>query len=160
MKFIKQRRLRAARKAAQALQVRASVRELRVQSLPAVVATAFGRLRISQRVRVLRRLLLPVGPMALLVLGGGVFAKYVGQARWSRISVSIEDAAMISASQVYELVRYVEQSNPVVLQDVLLDLARDSNTMATLGASVAAIVMTQIAKRNTTLLSPLRREPE
>ena len=41
------------------------------QALPAVVATAYTRVRLGQRVRMLRRLLLPVGPMALTVLGGG-----------------------------------------------------------------------------------------
>jgi hypothetical protein len=116
-------------------------------SLPAAIASAFTRLRLAQRVRVLRRLLIPVGPMALAVLGGGVFAKYAAQARWSRMSISLEDAARITSGQVYELVRYVEQSNPQALQHLLAALARDGTTMAALGASVAAIVMRHLATR-------------
>ena len=78
---------------------------------------------------------MPVGPMALTVLGGGVFAKYAAQARWPRMSVSLEDAARVTSSQVYELVRYVEQSNPHVLQQVMVVLSRDATTMAAVGAS-------------------------
>ena len=58
--------------------------------------------RLAHRVRVLRRLLMPVGPMALTVLGGGVFAKYAAQARWPRMSVSLEDAARVTSNQVFE----------------------------------------------------------
>ena len=117
------------------------------QSLPVVVANAFTRLRVAQRVRVLRRLLLPVGPMALTVLAGGVFAKYVAQARWPRMSISLQDAARVTSSQVHELARYVQQSNPHALQQVLVVLARDTTTMAALGASVAALVLQHVANR-------------
>ena len=120
------------------------------QPLPVVIASAFTRLRLAQRVRVLRRLLMPVGPMALVVLGGGAFAKYAAQARWPRMSVSLDDAARVTSAQVYELVRYVEQSDPHALQQVLVALARDGTTMAALGASVAAIVMQLLATRKAT----------
>ena len=126
-----------------------TIRARDTQSLPAVIASAFTRLRLAQRVRVLRRLLMPIGPMALAVLGGGVFAKYAAQARWPRMSVSLEDAARVTSSQVYELVRYVEQSNPHALQQVLVALTRDGTTMAALGASVAAIVMQHLSTRKT-----------
>jgi hypothetical protein len=116
-------------------------------SLPAVVASAFTKLRLALRVRVLRRLLLPVGPMALTVLAGGVFAKYAAQARWPRMSVSLEDAARVTSRQVYELVRYVEQSNPQVLHQVMVVLSRDAATMAAIGASVAAIVAQHLSGR-------------
>lgn len=114
-------------------------------SVPALVARIFTRLHLAQRVGVLRRLLLPVGPLALAVVGGGVFAKYALQARWARLSVSLDDAAQVTSAQVYELVRYVEQANPALLQDVVASLARDTTVVATLGASVAAIVVQQLA---------------
>jgi len=114
------------------------------QSLSVVVANAFTRLRMVERVRLLQGLLRPVGPMALAVLGGGVFAKYVAYARWPHLSVSLDDAARVTFSQVHELVRYLEQSNPVVLQQVLAVFARDATTVAALGGSVAALVMRQM----------------
>ena len=128
------------------LQLPTGTRE--AQSLADILATAFTRLRIAERARVLRCLLQPVGPMALAVLGGGVFAKYIAQARLPRMSISLEDAARVSASQVHELVRYIEQSNPAAIQHALLILSRDTTTMAALGGSVAAIVMQHLANRN------------
>jgi hypothetical protein len=125
MKFPKHRRLRAEQDLTPHLQIPAgAVAASETQSLAALVASAFTRVRITQRVRVLRCLLQPVGPMALAVLGGGVFAKYIAQARWPRMSISLEDAAAVTSSQVYELVRYIEQSNPLVVQQVLAVLGR------------------------------------
>jgi hypothetical protein len=119
------------------------------QTLPAALAGAFTRLRLGQRVRVLRRLLLPVGPMALAALAGGAFAKYASQARWPRITISFDDAARVTSGQIYELVRYVQQSNPLVLQQILAVLARDATAMAAVGAAVAAIVLKHQTDRRT-----------
>jgi hypothetical protein len=110
-------------------------------TLAAIVASAVAQTSLALRARVLRRLLMRVGPLALAALAGGAFAKYVEYARWSRFSVSIDDAARVTSGQILELVRYVEQSNPTVLQQVMVVLSRDATTMAALGASVAALVM-------------------
>src|SRR6266852_334900 len=80
--------------------------------IPANMASAFGKLNLERRARLLGRLLGSVGPLALVVIGGGVFAKYLRNARWPEIPISLEDAARATSSQVFELVRYVEQSNP------------------------------------------------
>ena len=117
-------------------------------SLPALVASVFTRARLALRARMLRRLLLSVGPLALTVIGGGVFTKYVAQARWSGLSVSLDDAARVTTNQVFELVRYVEQSNPAVLQQVMVVVARDATTMAALSASVAAFVLERWSRRS------------
>lgn len=119
----------------------------RVPSLPVLVAGAFAKLRIAQRVRVLRRLLMSVGPMALAVLGSGAFAKFVVEARWPRMSISLDDAARVTSSQMFELARYVEQSNPQALQQVMVILARDAASMAAVGASVALVAMRHLAHR-------------
>lgn len=118
----------------------------RVPPLPILlVAGVFAKLRIAQRVRVLRRLLVSVGPMALAVLGSGAFAKFVVEARWPRMSISLDDAARVTSSQMFELVRYVEQSNPQALQQVMVILARDAASMAAVGASVALVAMRHLA---------------
>ncbi len=117
-------------------------------SLTALVTSVFTRARLVLRARMLRRLLLPVGPLALTVIAGGVFTKYVTQARWSRLSVSLDDAARVTTNQVFELVRYVEQSNPAVLQQVMAVVARDATTMAALSASVAAFVLERWSRRS------------
>lgn len=119
----------------------------RVPPLPLLVAGVFAKLRLAQRVRVLRRLLMSVGPMALAVLGSGAFAKFVVEARWPRMSISLDDAARVTSSQMFELVRYVEQSNPQALQQVMVILARDAASMAAVGASIALVAMRHLAKR-------------
>ena len=115
--------------------------------VPAIIAGAFERLNLRQRARMLGRLLASVGPLALTVVGGGAFAKYVAQARWPEVPVSLDDAARATAGQVYEIVRYVQQSNPQVLNQLLNVLARDTVTITALGASAAALTIGLLAKR-------------
>jgi hypothetical protein len=118
-------------------------------ALAAIVASRVPQTHLALRARMLQRLLTPVGPLALAVLAGGVFAKYLPSARWSRLSVSLDDAASFTSSQIVELVRYVEQSDPTVLEQVMVALSRDATTMTALGASVAAIVMQHLSRRST-----------
>jgi hypothetical protein len=93
-------------------------------SLSAVMGRKFGKFDIALRARLLGRLLGSVGPLALKVVGGGVFAKYVRQARRPEIAVSFEDAAHATSSQVTDLARYVEQSNPKLIGKLLTALSR------------------------------------
>ncbi len=150
MKISKQRTLRKAPRTTQHPEVSNGVPPgHEAPSLPVLVAGIFTKLRLVQRVRVLRQLLRPVGPMALAVLGGGAFAKFVAQARWSRMSISLEDAARVTSSQMFELVRYVEQSNPQALQQVIVFLSRDAATIAAVGASFAFVAMRHLSDRGT-----------
>jgi len=114
-------------------------------SMAAIVAGAFERINIRLRARMLGRLLASVGPLALTIVGGGVFAKYAAQARWPEIPVSFEDAARATSAQVHELVRYVQQSNPQLLGQLVDALARDTATIAALAASVAALTINQLS---------------
>jgi hypothetical protein len=114
-------------------------------SLPVIVAASFDRLELRQRARLLGRLLASVGPLALAVVGGGAFAKYATHARWTEIPVSIEDAAHATSDQIHELVRYIEQSNPQLFSHLLEVLARDTATIAALGASIAALTINRLA---------------
>ncbi len=116
-------------------------------TLAAIVANTVPTAPLALRARLLRRLLMPIGPLALTVLAGGAFAKYVEFARWSRISVSLDDAARITSSQIVELVSYVEQSDPSVLEQVIVMLSRDATTMAALSASAAAIAIRLVLRR-------------
>ena len=110
-------------------------------SLPSAVAKAFTRIGPTLRVQVLSRLLSATGPMALAVIGGGMFAKYISRARWPEIPVSLDDAMRATSSQIIDLVRYVEQSDPSVLRQVVVLLSTDIAAMAVLGASVAALAI-------------------
>lgn len=135
-------------------------------SLAAIVVVTFNRLNLRMRARMLGRLLASVGPLALTVIGGGAFAKYVTHARLQEVPVSIEDAARATSSQIYEIVRYVEQSDPQLYSQLLNVLARDSTTIAALGASIAALTLNRLATRSHSGHSataprhwPVRRKP-
>jgi len=86
------------------------------------IASALERVNPPLRARLLSRLVGAVGPLALAVIGGGAFAKYVRRASGSAPSVSAEDAATATARQVRELVRYVQQANPMVVAQLMRDL--------------------------------------
>jgi hypothetical protein len=138
-----------------------------VISLPDIVAAAFERLNIRLRARMLGRLLAAVGPLALAVVGGGAFAKYVTQARWPEIPVSFEDAARATSSQIYDIVRYVQQSNPQLFSHLLDILARDTTTITALSATIAALGINGLAARGRESTgrgdakrTPARRKPE
>ena len=125
-----------------------------VASVPAVIASAFGKLNIERRARLLGRLLGSVGPLALAVVGGGVFAKYLQNARWHDVPISFEDAARATTSQVHDLVRYVEQSNPHLVDGLLAALLQDGIAMTALGASVAAITIKRFSTRRRSRSGP------
>jgi hypothetical protein len=97
-------------------------------SVPAVFARAFGKLNLERRARLLGRLLGSVGPLALVVIGGGFFAKYLRNARSAQVQISLEDAACATPRQVYDIVRYVEQSNPRLSESLLAFVLQDRMT--------------------------------
>ena len=114
--------------------------------VPVIVARAFTAAGVGLRARVLSRLLPSVGPLALAVLGGGAFAKYVHQARWSALSVSFSDAARVTSTQIYELATYVQQSNPEVARQILSVFSRDVSTMTALGATLGALMIRSLSR--------------
>jgi hypothetical protein len=116
-------------------------------TLPVIIAASFDRLALRQRARMLGRLLASVGPLALAVVGGGAFAKYATHARWPELPVSLEDAARATSAQVQEIVRYIEQSDPQLFNNLLDMLARDSATIAAMGASIAALTALRLSGR-------------
>ncbi len=122
---------------------------------PKLVATVWSALDIKRRAGLLGTLLGSVGPLALAVVGGGVFARYLQNARWPIVPVSFEDAALATSSQVYELVRYVEQSNPNLLDGMLNALMQDGTTLTALGASAAALAIKHLSdRRNSAIRTP------
>jgi hypothetical protein len=115
--------------------------------VPDVIAGAFERLSVSSRARMLGRLLAGVGPLALAVVGGGAFAKFVPYARLPEVPVPLADAARATSQQVAEIVRYVQQSNPQIFNQLLDLLARDGTTLGALTASVAALTLKRLSDR-------------
>lgn len=86
---------------------------------PAAWAGAIVRLDVRDRARVMGRLLGFVGPLAMAVIGDGAFAKYLRFARKAFVPVTLDDAARTTVVQIQELVRYVRQSHPEVMPEVV-----------------------------------------
>jgi hypothetical protein len=101
------------------------------RSAPAFFAKVFDKLDLDRRARLLGRLLGSVGPLGLVVVAGGNFAKYLRNARSTKVPVSLEDAAHATPRQIYEVVRYVEQSNPRLVQSLLVAFWQDRTAMKT-----------------------------
>ena len=106
-------------------------------SVSAMVARSFVKFDIALRARLLGRLLASVGPLALKVVSGGVFAKYVRHARSPEIPVSFEDAARATSTQVRDLVHYVEQSNPNFVEELSTALSVNDGAITPAGTSIS-----------------------
>lgn len=93
--------------------------------LAPLVADLFAKAAPPQRVRLLNGLLRPVGPLALVAIAAGAFANLLPTTRWHIASASLEDVMRLTAGQVLELARYVEQKSPEAFMQ-LPDLLADS----------------------------------
>lgn len=94
------------------------------RALAPLIADLYAEVPPPLRVRLLRGLLRPVGPLALVAIAAGAFARLLPDARWNGARVELEDAARIAPEHVLELARYVEQKSPellVQLPDLLGD---------------------------------------
>ena len=136
-----------ARRRADAPAPGADIRTWKTLSVPAIMANAFGKLNLKRRARILGLLLGSVGPLALAVVADGAFFKYFRYARWPEVPVAFEDAALVSSKQVYDLVRYAEQSNPRLVDDLLSALLQDGMTMTAIGVSIATITILHFSNR-------------
>jgi hypothetical protein len=104
--------------------------------LAPLVADLFAKAAPPQRVRLLNGLLRPVGPLALVAIAAGAFANLLPTARWHIASVSIEDAMRLTAGQVLELARYVEQKSPQAFLQLPKLLADSPLWVSSLGGAL------------------------
>jgi hypothetical protein len=86
-------------------------------ALPELIADAYRRSAAPVRRMLLERLLLPVGSLALAAVASGAFSTFLLR------RVTLDDVARITAEQMAELARFVDQVNPDVLRQILSMLA-------------------------------------
>lgn len=89
--------------------------EPRGAELAPLVAEFYAEAPAPVRVSLLRELLRPVGPLALVAIGAGAFARLLPATRWQGAEVTPELAQGIGADQVLELALYVQQKSPELL---------------------------------------------
>jgi hypothetical protein len=109
--------------------------------LPELIADVYRAATSPLRARLLECLLQPVGPLGLVVIAAGAFGELLRRGNYTRLAVSPEDVTRISADQMLELARYVEQSNPETFQRIASLLAEHPVGMAGLGGSVLLLAM-------------------
>lgn len=115
--------------------------------VPEATATVYSRVDARQRAALLSFLLRFVSPLALGVLAAGQFAKYMFRDRWSEVSVPMEDIRQVAPSQVAEIARYVEQSNPEAVRQLSAWLSTHPGALFALGAGAVAVLLQYVAQR-------------
>ena len=73
----------------------------------------------QQRSRLVRSLIRPLGPLALVGVASGAFAGFVGRAAVA----TLDEFGRFSRTQVFELARFVEQVSPEALHQLARALA-------------------------------------
>lgn len=109
--------------------------------LAPLVADLFAEAAPGQRVRLLNGLLRPVGPLALVAIAAGAFARLLPSTPWRGASASLEDAMGLSAGQVLELARYVEQKSPESLTQLPRLLADSTLWAGTLSGALLLLAL-------------------
>lgn len=84
-------------------------------SLARLIANLYAQATPAVRGRLLSVLLRPVGPLALVAIAAGGFARLLPPTRWQGVQVRGEDTEHFNAQQVADLVHYVEQKSPELL---------------------------------------------
>ena len=83
--------------------------------VPVLVAALYDEAPVGLRQRLLNHLLRPLGPLALVAVAAGAFARLLPTERWSGVQVRVDDVLGIRADQVLDLTLYVQQKAPEML---------------------------------------------
>jgi hypothetical protein len=118
--------------------------------VPELIADVYRSATAPLRAKLLECLLLPIGPLGLVVIAAGAFGEFLHRGNAMRLPVSPEDASRISADQMLELARYVEQSSPETFQRIASVLADHPMGMAGLGGSVLLMSLQAWRSRGST----------
>lgn len=105
-------------------------------ALPDLIADLYGASDPPLRAGLLRCLLGPVRPLALVAIASGAFGRFLHRDPWDRLSVSLDDALRFTSEQVCELARFVEQVQPEVFGQVASLVADDPVGLESLSASL------------------------
>lgn len=109
--------------------------------IPELIAETYRHATSPLRARLLECLLQPIGPLGLVAIAAGAFGEFLRRGGYRRLAVSAEDAARISAEQMLELARYVEQCSPETFERIASLLAQTPVGMAGVGGSVLLVAL-------------------
>jgi hypothetical protein len=110
-------------------------------NVPVLVAALYDEAPASLRQRLLNHLLRPVGPLALVAVAAGAFARLLPPERWSSAQVQLDDVWAIRPEQVLDLARYVEQKAPEMLWRLPEILASSPVMLTTLSGALLLVAL-------------------
>ena len=122
-------------------------------SVPVLVAALYDEAPASLRQRLLNHLLRPVGPLALVAVAAGAFARLLPPGRWSDVQVQLDDVWTIRPEQVLDLARYVEQKSPEMLWRLPEIVASSPVVLSTLSG---ALLLVALRARRASAAAPRR----
>jgi hypothetical protein len=120
-----------------------------VAHIPKLIAAAYSEATGPLRVRLLECLLRPVGVLGLVAIAAGAFGELLRRGSYQRLEVSLDDAARVTADQMLELARYVEQCSPDTFQQVSSMLADTPLGIASVSGSVLLLALRAWHQRRT-----------
>lgn len=127
--------------------------------VPRLITRMYTASDAPLRVRLLQRMLDPLGTLGLAAIAAGAFAGFLQRRSGEGIHVSIEDVSRFTSEQIAELVRFVGQVSPESLQAVANTFAENPAGITALGASAVLLLM-QAMKRAAPAGSKLPRSHE
>lgn len=110
-------------------------------TLPELIASAYRSATSTLRVQILERLLEPVGLLALVSLAAGAFGEFLRRGDYRRLVILPQDVARISAGQLLELARYVEQRSPETFGGIVQLLADNRPSLIGVGGSLLLVAL-------------------
>jgi hypothetical protein len=116
-------------------------RARQLSRIPELIAEVYRTATSPLRVKLLECLLQPIGPLGLVAIAAGAFGEFLHRRNCIQLAVSPEDATRVSADQMLELARYVQQCNPETFQRLAALLAESPVGIAGMGGSVLLIAL-------------------
>jgi hypothetical protein len=116
-------------------------------NVPVLVAALYGEASAPLRQRLLNHLLGPVGPLALVALAAGAFARLLPPGRWSSAQVQPEDVLNIRPDQVLDLALYVEQKAPEMLWQLPDVLSSSPLVLGTISGALLLMALRHARRR-------------
>lgn len=107
--------------------------------VPRLISRIYAASDAPLRVRVLQRLLDPLGTLGLAAIAAGAFAGFLQRRGAEGLHVSVDDASRFSSDQITELVRFVGQVSPESIQSIVGTFA--DNPVGITAFSASAIVL-------------------
>jgi hypothetical protein len=93
------------------------------QDIPSLVSDLYAEAPEPVRAKLLEHLLQPVGPLAMVAIAAGAFRRFVYRLRSNAMPIPVEDTANVTSGHVLQLARYVEQSSPSALRQVVSSIS-------------------------------------